>query len=175
MASFFLPWFSMDGQSVRGFEIAFWTPRSLLALGAPAGLVLASNSIWAFAFIGVFAFFGLGMEMAALRKRKNPWIVRMLTALAPPAATIFVVMVFIIGAGEFMGEIARSLDSAEAATGVIGVLVILLSLSSWGLWVMTLGMILAGVSVPLHPDRAKTRQTGPVGPLPNTILTGAKP
>lgn len=164
MVCFFLPWFASDAGSVFGYEISFWTPRYLNALSAGGWIVLASNSLWAFAFIGVFAFFGLGMEISSLRKRRNHWVVRLLTALSPIIAFLIVFFCFALAGSAELAAIGGALQAGEgesSALGVVGILFLVLALSSWGLWVMALGMALCGASVYFHPGRAKARKATP--------------
>jgi hypothetical protein len=168
MVAFFLPWFSTGLGSVFGYEIPYHIPRFLNAVYAPPDIVLASNSLWALAFIGVFAFFGLGMELAALQKGKNHWWLRLLTAFSPIIAVAIIFVAFGMATADDIarvgGEIsARSAetDDGEAATGVWDLFVALLEISSWGLWAMALGMVLSAVSVNVHPGRKKKKQ-----PLP---------
>lgn len=171
MLCYFLPWFSSDAGSVFGYEISFWTPRYLNAMYAGGWIVLASNSVWAFAFIGVFAFFGLGLELSSLRKRKNRWIIRLLTAVSPAIAFLIVFLAFAAAGSAQMAEVGRALDSGDGSSvagGILAVVFILLALSSWGLWVMALGMGLCAASVYFHPGRARRF------PQPLAVHTGAK-
>jgi hypothetical protein len=174
MACFFLPWFSTDQGSVLGYEIAYWVPRYLQPRFPAHWIVLASNSLWAFAFVGVFAFFGLGKELSSLRNRKNPWVVRLLTALSPVVAFVFVFTAFALSASAEIGFLVRQLkpsDSPEVAVGIFGLLLLLLMYSSWGLWLMFFGGVLSGVSVFWHPGRSRR---APIA-QPADVTSGANP
>jgi len=157
MICYFLPWFSAGGGSLLGFEVSYYVPRVLQAKYAAPGLVLASNSLWIFAFIGVWALFALGDEFTGMRRSKNRWWLRLVTAFAPLIALVFVIGTFAMLNADVLAEIGRGVQSAGAGTaavGVIGIFAALLGLSSFGLWVMLIAMVLCGVSVAVHPRPA---------------------
>ena len=159
MGVFFMPWFSTPVGSVLGYEIPYWTPRILVAYYAPPGIILASNSLWAFAFVGVFAFFGLGMELAGLPKHKNQWWLRLLTGLSPLIALGVVISMFSMASAEELmrlgGQLNRAGVTEDVALGMGGIILALMLASSWGIWLMVLAMILCCVSIPIHPGRKK--------------------
>ena len=159
MGVFFMPWFSTGVGSVLGYEIPYWTPRILVAYYAPPGIILASNSLWAFAFVGLFAFFGRGMELAGLPKHKNQWWLRLLTALSPVFALATIVSIFTLAGGDELlrlgGQLHRAGVTEDVALGVGGILLALLLSSSWGIWLMGIAMILCAISVPVHPARKR--------------------
>jgi len=169
MGVFFMPWFSTPIGSAYGYEIPYYIPRFLQAVNAPPGLVLASNSLWALAFIGVFAFFGLSMELAALAKHKNQWWLRLLTAISPIVAVCFIISMFMIASAEEIGRLAYYVGSSSpddspsrtsssggsSSAGFFDVVWALMKISGFGLWLMTLGMVLCAVSVRVHPGRRK--------------------
>jgi len=167
MACYFLPWFSADGKSLLGFEVSYYVPRFLLANWASPGLVLASNSLWAFAFIGIWAFYTLGDEFSGLRRNRNRWWLRLVTAGSPLLALSFIFTCFGLLNADALAEIGRELsyrapDSETVATGVFGMFILLLALSSFGLWAMVLGILLCGISVIVHPKLpAQTRAATP--------------
>lgn len=175
MAAFFLPWFSTGLGSVFGYEIPYYIPRYLAANYAAPGVVLASNALWALAFIGVFAFFGLGMELAALQKGKNHWWLRMLTALSPIIAMAIIFAAFGMATSQELARVGGTLatkgaggDSAETAKGVFSLFIVLLLISSWGLWMMFLGMALSAASIFIHPGRGNKQPRRPEGPEPDS-------
>lgn len=172
MGVFFMPWFSTPRGSVLGYEIPYWTPRVLNALYAPPNIVLVSNSLWALAFVGVFAFFGLGMELSALPRHKNQWWLRALTAVSPLAAILFILGLFLLAGSEEVGTLAYLMSQADPATapetqpggerpGLGAVIWALMKISGFGMWLTALGMLLCGVSVWVHPGRRKKQPAAP--------------
>lgn len=166
MVCYFLPWFSLGDASLMGYEVSYHVPRFLLATWASPGLVLASNSLWAFAFIGIWALYTLGDEFSGLRRNRNRWWLRMITALSPFVALSFIVFAFSMLNADALAEIGRELsyrdpDSTEVATGVLGITLLVLSFSSFGLWAMFLGIVLCAVSLFVHPKSAAAQQPKP--------------
>lgn len=166
MVCYFLPWFSLGDASLMGFEVSYHVPRFLLATWASPGLVLASNSLWSFAFIGIWALYTLGDEFSGLRRNRNRWWLRLVTALSPFVALSFIFVAFSMLNADALAEIGRELsyrdpESTEVATGVLAIALLVLSFSSFGLWAMFLGVALCGVSVIVHPRVAPATQPKP--------------
>jgi hypothetical protein len=146
MACYFLPWFTAGGASMLGFEVSYYIPRYLRDVGAEDGIVWASNSLWLFAFVGIWALFAMGDEFTGMRRNKNRRWIRAVTAASPLMIIALVMLCFaLLGGG-----------------GLHEVLVPLMRVSSVGLWVMLIAMLLCGISVAIHPRAAQANSHGPV-------------
>jgi hypothetical protein len=158
MVCYFLPWFSAGGGSLLGFEVSYYVPRFLRGVQADGGMVLASNSLWGFAFIGIWALYALGDEFTGMRRNKDRKWLRGVTAAFPLIVLLLVMATFAMLGAETLAEIGSSLvetyGGAEVAAGVFSLLLVLLGLSSFGLWAMFAAMALCAVSVFVHPKSA---------------------
>ena len=155
MACFFPPWFSTPVGSVSGYQIPYYIPRALTLIDHLGWLTLASNSLWSLAFIGVFAFYGLGDELASLRKMRNRWWLRLLTAMSPLIA-IAIIIGFLAWAISYYpvdpGLTLDEPDSSEKPFSTLTVLLALLPFTSWGLWLMAAGMAATFSSIFTQPE-----------------------
>ena len=170
MVCFFPPWFSTDLFSVKGFQIPFHVPRLVVLFDNLGYLTLASNSLWALAFIGVFAFYSLGDELAGLRKTRNRWWLRLLTSLFPILACLFIFASFAWALSHYLDTNPERLAPAKSVEetsppseaesgGWFGLIAILLGFSGWGLWLLWAGMLCTFIGVftqPRMPEKAKT-------------------